>query len=217
MVISLPRSQVEMTSGTPVQERITKVVRRVASNLIANDEAEIADVVRRRLFEELARNRRAQRGGAYADWCFQNRASCRPNGRPSTRRRARWRCASICASVSSAPIPSIRPRSRSFTASGRAWRSSRPRAARWRCWRSGSPWLSRRIYLPAQRAPHQLGSAPLHAAEFRGVVLGQLGESRLLLAIDADIAGSTAHARALDVDTKDALRDIHRAWFGYLL
>jgi hypothetical protein len=45
-VISLPRSQVEMTDWDQQwQERITKVVRRVAQDLIANDEAEIGDVV----------------------------------------------------------------------------------------------------------------------------------------------------------------------------
>jgi hypothetical protein len=41
-------------------------------------------------------------------------------------------------------------------------------------------------------------------------VLGQLGESRLVAAIDADIAGDQAHSRVLDADTKGALRDIHR-------
>ena len=55
-----------------------------------------------------------------------------------------------------------------------------------------------------------LGSAPLHIPEFRAVVLGQLGEARLDVAIDADLAGETAHARALDVDATGALRDIHR-------
>ncbi len=42
------------------------------------------------------------------------------------------------------------------------------------------------------------------------MVLGQLGESRLVAAIDADISGPQSHARALDVDTKGALRDIHQ-------
>jgi hypothetical protein len=47
-VISLPRSQVEMTDwDTEWQERISKVVRRVAKDLIANDETEISEVVRR--------------------------------------------------------------------------------------------------------------------------------------------------------------------------
>ena len=52
-VISLPRSQVEMTEwDREWQDRITKVVRRVARDLIANDESEISEVVRRRLFED---------------------------------------------------------------------------------------------------------------------------------------------------------------------
>jgi hypothetical protein len=55
-----------------------------------------------------------------------------------------------------------------------------------------------------------LGSAPLHVPEFRSVVLGQLGQSRLLAAIDTDIAGEQSHARALDADTTGVLRDIHR-------
>ncbi len=55
-----------------------------------------------------------------------------------------------------------------------------------------------------------LGSAPLFEPGFRSVVLGQLGESRLVAAIDANIAGEQAHAKALDADTKGPLRDIHR-------
>jgi len=53
-VISFPRSQVEMTDyDIQWQDRITKVVRRVAKDLIALDETEISEVVRRRLFEDL--------------------------------------------------------------------------------------------------------------------------------------------------------------------
>ena len=53
-------------------------------------------------------------------------------------------------------------------------------------------------------------SAPFDVPEFRAVVLGQLGESRLDVAIEADLAGPMAHARSLDVDAKGARRDIHR-------
>ena len=58
-VISLPRSQIEMTERDQEwQERITKLVRRVAQDLIANDESEISEVVRRRLFEDLGSERK---------------------------------------------------------------------------------------------------------------------------------------------------------------
>lgn len=46
--------------------------------------------------------------------------------------------------------------------------------------------------------------------EFRAVVLGQIGDSRLAGAIDADIAGETSRASALDADTEGAFRNIHR-------
>lgn len=50
----------------------------------------------------------------------------------------------------------------------------------------------------------------MEVPEFRSVVLGQLGESRLMAAIDSDISGAQSHARSLDADTKGALRHIHR-------
>lgn len=75
-VISLPRSQVEMSDWDQVwQDRLTKVVRRVARDLIVNDEAEISEVIRRRLFENIGKDT-ARRAVAktYSDWCFENRA-----------------------------------------------------------------------------------------------------------------------------------------------
>jgi predicted AAA+ superfamily ATPase len=79
-VVSLPRSQVEMTDWDfQWQERITKVVRRVPKDLIANDEAEISEVVRRRLFEDLGNERlRKSVAKSYADWCFERRAQLPP-------------------------------------------------------------------------------------------------------------------------------------------
>ena len=72
-------------------------------------------------------------------------------------------------------------------------------------------WAHRDGFTRARREPLiTLGSAPLDVPDFRSVVLGQLGESRLIAALDADIAGEHAHSRALDADTKGALRDIHR-------
>ena len=72
-------------------------------------------------------------------------------------------------------------------------------------------WAHRDGFTKARTEPLiTLGSAPLDVSDFAGVVLGQLGEARLSTAIDADIAGAQAHARALDADSKAALRDIHR-------
>jgi predicted AAA+ superfamily ATPase len=79
-VISLPRSQVEMTDwDMQWQEKITKIVRRVAKDLIANDEVEIGEVVRRRLFEDIGNERiRKNVAKTYADWCFERRAQLPP-------------------------------------------------------------------------------------------------------------------------------------------
>jgi predicted AAA+ superfamily ATPase len=79
-IISLPRSQVEMTDwDIKWQEKITRVVRRVAKDLIANDEAEISEVIRRRLFEDLGNERIWKKiAKTYADWCFERRAQLPP-------------------------------------------------------------------------------------------------------------------------------------------
>ena len=102
-VISLPRSQVEMTDWDQQwQERITKVVRRVARDLIANDESEIDEVVRQRLFEDLGPERiRRKVAKIYADWCFERNARLpsewlavdQPQRKPHHMCRARLRAA----------------------------------------------------------------------------------------------------------------------------
>ena len=83
-VISLPRSQVEMTeSDQEWQDKISKVVRRVAKDLIVNDETEISEVVRRRLFQDLGSEKiRRNIAKTYGDWCFERRAQLPPVQRP---------------------------------------------------------------------------------------------------------------------------------------
>ena len=212
-VISLPRSQVEMTEWDQEwQDRITKVVRRVARDLIANDESEISEVVRRRLFESLGSDRVRQNvAKAYADWCFER----------SARLPSEWTAVDTAASGSRGR-DFLRKRFEScypfhpatLSVFQRKWRAltqfqqTRGALAMLAQWIS---WASREQFRQARNEPLiTLGSAPLHVPEFRAVVLGQLGESRLDVAIDADLAGETAHSRALDADTKGALRDMHR-------
>ena len=79
-VISLPRSQVEMTaSDQEWQDKISKVVRRVAKDLIVNDETEISEVVRRRLFQDLGSDKiRKNVCKTFGDWCFERRAQLPP-------------------------------------------------------------------------------------------------------------------------------------------
>ena len=212
-VISLPRSQVEMTDwDLQWQEKITKVVRRVAKDLIANDETEISEVVRRRLFEDIGSDRvRKNVAKAYADWCFERRAQLPPEwtavDSAMTEARAREYLRSrfeACYPFHPATL-SVFQRKWQALSQYQQTRGTLAMLAQW------ISWAYRTGFAEARREPLiTLGSAPLEVPEFRSVVLGQLGESRLVAAIDADISGAQSHARALDADTKGALRNIHR-------
>ncbi|MDE0312852.1 MAG: DUF499 domain-containing protein [Caldilineaceae bacterium] len=212
-IISLPRSQVEMTEwDQDWQELITKVVHRVARDLIANDEAEISEVVRRRLFEDLGGKRMRQRvAKTYADWCFERSArlpsewtSVDTATRSSTGQEFLRERFEACYPFHPATLSVFQRKWRALS----QFQQTRGALAMLAQWIS---WASREQFRQARTEPLiTLGSAPLQVPEFRAVVLGQLGEHRLDTAIDADLAGEAAHARALDADTKGALRDIHR-------
>ena len=212
-VISLPRSQVEMTDWDQQwQERITKVVRRVARDLIANDESEISEVVRQRLFEDLGPARiRRKVAKTYADWCFER----------SARLPSEWLAVDTATTEAKARdflkgrFEACYPfHPATLSVFQRKWRS----LAQFQQTRGALAMLAQWISQAARKQFHNarteplitLGSAPLDVPEFRAVVLGQLGEARLDVAIEADLAGPMAHAKALDVDTQGALRDIHR-------
>jgi hypothetical protein len=212
-VISLPRSQVEMTQWDQEwQDRISKVVRRVAKDLIANDETETAEVVRRRLFQDLGSEKiRKSVARAFGDWCFERRAQLPPEWTAvesaATGAKAReflQRRFEACYPFHPATLSVFQ----------RKWQA----LPQYQQTRGTLAMLAQWIALAAQDAFRKarteplitLGSAPLGEPGFRSVVLGQLGESRLVGAIDTDIAGEQAHARSLDADTKGPLRDIHR-------
>ncbi len=80
VMISLPRSQVEMTDwDIGWQDKITKVVKRVAKDLIANDESEISEVVRKRLFDDIGDSKKIKNiCKEYALWAFERRAQLPP-------------------------------------------------------------------------------------------------------------------------------------------
>lgn len=212
-VISLPRSQVEMTEwDLQWQEKITKVVRRVAKDLIANDEGEISEVIRRRLFDDLGSDRvRKNIARQYADWCFERRAQLPPEwtavDTSATEKKAREYLQGrfeACYPFHPATL-SVFQRKWSPLPQFQQTRGTLAMLAQWISWAFGEHHKEAR-----NEALITLGSAPLHHPGFRAIVLGQLGEMRLKSAIETDIAGVQAHARALDADTKGVLRDIHR-------
>ena len=212
-VISLPRSQVEMSDfDLAWQDKITKVVRRVAKDLLANDETEVSEVVRRRLFDDIGQDRfRKKVSRAYADWCFERRERLPPEwtlvDSAATEAKAREHLRArfeACYPFHPATLSVFQRKWRALP----QFQQTRGTLAMLAQWIS---WAHRDGFTGARTEPLiTLGSAPLDVPDFAGVVLGQLGESRLSTAIEADIAGARAHARALDGDTKGALRDIHR-------
>lgn len=212
-VISLPRSQVEMTDwDMQWQDKITKIVRRVAKDLIANDESEISDVIRRRLFGDLGSERtRRNVAKEFADWCFERRAQLPPEwtavDTATTEKLAKEHLQGRFESCYPFHPATLSVFQRKWQALSQ-FQQTRGTLAMLAQWIS---WAYREGFKTARRERViALGSAPLHVPEFRSVILGQLAESRLVAAIDADIAGDQAHARALDADTKGPLRDIHR-------
>ncbi|MEW6742541.1 MAG: DUF499 domain-containing protein [Planctomycetota bacterium] len=212
-VISLPRSQVEMTDWDQEwQERISKVVRRVAKDLIANDETEISEVVRRRLFQDLGSEKiRKNVAKTFADWCFERRARLPPEWTAVDTAATEARAREFLRGRFEACYP-FHPATLSVFQ--RKWQA----LAQYQQTRGTLAMLAQWIAIAAPEGFRKarteplitLGSAPLSEPGFRSVVLGQLGESRLMAAIDADIAGEQAHAKALDADTKGPLHDIHR-------
>ncbi len=212
-VISLPRSQVEMTDWDQEwQDRISKVVRRVAKDLIANDETEISEVVRRCLFEDLGREKvRKTAAWAFADWCFERRAQLPPEWTAVDTAATEAKAREFLRGRFEACYP-FHPATLSVFQ--RKWQA----LPQYQQTRGTLAMLAQWVAIAAQESFRKarieplitLGSAPLSEPGFRSVVLGQLGESRLVAAIDTDIAGEQAHAKALDADTKGPLRDIHR-------
>ena len=211
-VMSLPRSQIEMTdSDREWQERITKVVNRVAQDLIANDESEISQVVRQRLFEDLGSPRTRQRvARAYADWCLE-----RSNRLPSE-----WTAVDSTATDAGAR-DFLRRRFEAcypfhpatLSVFQRKW-SALPQFQKTRgALAMLAQWISSASAEQFRQARNEplitLGSAPLHIRGFRETVLSQLGEQLLNVAIDTDLAGENARAKPLDTDIGGALRNIH--------
>jgi hypothetical protein len=213
VVLSLPKNTMEMTQyEQDWQDRITKIVKRVARDLIANDESEISEIVRRRLFEDLGTQRiRTQVAKSYADWCFEHRVDLPPQWTsvdPTlTERRAR----EVLRDRFVACYP-FHPATLSVFQ--RKWRSLPQYQQTRGTLGILALWLSRLYASPQHRALAEplvtLGSAPLEDRAFRAAVLGQLGAPQLGTMMDADLTADNAHACALDADTKGYLTGIHR-------
>ncbi len=219
-VVSLPQNAAEMTERDQVwHDRVTKVVRRVARDLIGGDETDNAEIVRRRLFEDLGPVEIRQRVAAeYADWCLASseRLPVEWSGVDSSLSHEELRDVLIERFTACYPFHpaalSVFERKWSGLTQFQQTRGMLVIFARWtaetfeRCDGRSGPLIT-------------LGSAPLHDAEFCRTVIGQLGTSGLDVAFAADIVRRVnesnaitipAHAETLDADTEGALHSIHR-------
>jgi predicted AAA+ superfamily ATPase len=188
-VVSLPRSQVEMTDyDLQWQERITKVVRRVAKDLIANDETEISEVIRRRLFEDLGNEKtRKSVAKAFADWCFERRAQLPPEWTAVDSASQEVKAREFLRSRFEACYPfhpatlSVFQRKWAALPQYQQTRGTLTMLAQWisAAYKEGYKYARREALIT-------LGSAPLEVPEFRSVILGQLGKPRLIPAIEAE-------------------------------
>ena len=212
-VISLPRSQVEMTDWDQKwQDKITKVVSRVSRDLFANDESEISEVICRRLFEDRgSAQMRKKVARLYADWCFERTDRLPPE----------WLIVDSAVNAKKAKaylmerFETCYPfHPATLSVFQRKWRAL-PQFQQTRgALAMLAQWISTASVKQFKEARTEylitLGSAPLDISDFRAVVLRQLGEPGLDVAIDTDIAGKRAHAKVLDIGASKELRDIHR-------
>ena len=212
-MLSLPRSRMEMTEfDEQWLDRISKVVNRVAKDLIANDESEISEVVRRRLFDDFGKeSTRRSVAKVYAQWCFERRGQLPPEWTAVDTTTTDAKAREHLQTRFEAAYP-FHPAT--ISVFQRKWQGlphyqrTRGTLAMFAQWIS---WAAREGFRKARREPLiTLGSAPLDLPEFQATILGQLGEQRLLPAIEVDIAGTNSHAKALDADAQGDLRDIHR-------
>ena len=212
VVLSLPRSQVEMTGWDEEwQQKIERIVRRVAKDLIVADEGDVADVVCRRLFSDLGEEKERWRTARlHAQWCLDNGNNLPPE-RVASGRSAKKLALEDLANGFHSCYP-FHPATLSVFQ--RKWQG----LEQYQQTRGTLAMLAQWVSLAYQSAFNDahpdslitLGSAPLSERDFRAVVLGQLGEPRLAAALAADLWEKHSHAAALDADTRGARHEIHR-------
>lgn len=200
LVVSLPMSEYEMTSEDEADfHRLNKLLDRLSHPALLSESVEIAEIVRRRLFEDVGDPKEIQRTAkAYAEWL-----------RGYRKQLPEWFPVDQAEAVFKATYP-FHPTVLSVFE--RKWQSL-PRFQRTRgILRLLALWVSRvyqQAYTEGSREPLiTLGSAPLWDRDFRAAVFEQLGEERLEAAILSDIAGDEAHAVRLDAEATESIRKL---------
>jgi len=198
LVVALPMSEYEMTPEDEAEfQRLNKALDRLSKPALLSEGTEVAEVVRRRLFEDVGDPEEIGRTArAYGEWLWGHRQQI-PEWFPVDRAEELF--------TATYPFhPTV------LSVFERKWQSL-PRFQRTRgILRLLALWVSR-AYQEAFRVGSRdplitLGSAPLADGDFRAAVFEQLGEDRLEAAVLSDIAGEEAHAVRLDAGAVESLR-----------
>ncbi|MDI6874597.1 MAG: DUF499 domain-containing protein [Actinomycetota bacterium] len=198
LVVSLPMSEYEMTQEDEADyQRLDKLLDRLNKAVLLSEKIEIAEIVRRRLFEEIGDPKEVRRTAkAYADWVKSHRQQL-----------PEWFPADQAEKLFEATYP-FHPTV--ISVFERKWQSL-PKFQRTRgILRLLALWVSQ-VYQQAFREGSRealitLGSAPLSDSLFRAAVFEQLGEPRLEAAILSDIAGEEAHAVRMDAEAPATIK-----------
>ncbi|MCR4433941.1 MAG: DUF499 domain-containing protein [Caldiserica bacterium] len=198
LVVSLPMSQYEMTQDDEADyQRLEKLLDRLSKAVLLSQKEEIAEIVRRRLFDRTGDEKEVRlTTKAYANWIKEHYQQL-PEWFPADQ-------AEKIFEVAYPFHPSV------ISVFERKWQSL-PNFQRTRgILRLLALWVShayREGFQSATREPLiSLGSAPLADSLFRAAVFEQLGEQRLEAAILSDIAGEGAHAVRMDAEAPETIK-----------
>jgi len=197
LVVSLPMSEYEMTQDDEADyQRLEKLLSRLSKAVLLSEKVEIAEIVRRRLFEQTGDKKEVHlTAKAYADWIKSHRQQL-----------SEWFPVDQAEKFFEATYP-FHPSV--ISVFERKWQSL-PKFQRTRgILRLLALWVSYAYQQAFQAASKEplitLGSAPLADSLFRAAVFEQLGEPRLEAAILSDIAGEKAHAVRMDAEAPETI------------
>jgi hypothetical protein len=203
LVLSLPKSEREMSVEDVVDlGRLENLGLRVGKAYVLSEGLEIAEIIRRRLFEDIGpKAEREAVAEAYAAWIVKHRDKL-----PT------WFPVDYAKRTFEATYPFYPT---SLSVFERKWQALLQFQRTRGVLRMFALWISKAYEEGFKGAQKDLlislGSAPFEDTFFRAEVFNQLGQN-LEAAVTADIAGDEAHATRLDQEATGAIKDgrLHR-------
>jgi hypothetical protein len=204
LVVSIPASELEYTAEDIADEtRFKKMLDRLGKAILMSADTEMAEIIRRRLFDWHGATEDVKRTtAAYAEWAVEHAQEL--TGIDADTARERF--------LAAYPFhPSV------LSVFERKWQSL-PRFQRTRgILRLLALWVARNHQEEHRKATREplitLGLAPLHDPTFRAALFEQLGSDGLEVPVTTDIIGkSDAHALRLDKEAGEVVKkaQLHR-------